>query len=161
MHGKYLVYHYCTVPTSVVKSLFVLDRRRYLLEAGADPNSRNESGERPGDSFDAVFVPAVEENFFTADEEADKAAGAAEAEAEEEEEEDIMFDELEEGGGQEKDVMLDEGEMAKEVVSEAGKGGAGGGGGGEQEGEEEVQGPREAILEMLEKARAGEPVEAA
>lgn len=141
-------------------------RRRYLLEAGADPNSRSESGERPGDSFDAVFVPAVEENFFTADEEADKAAARAEEAAEgeeEEEEEDIMFDELDEPGkgegeGQEKDAVSGEvEESVKGVVAEGG----GGGGGQEAAEEEEVQGPREVILEMLEKARAGEPVKAA
>ena len=141
-------------------------RRRYLLEAGADPNSRSESGERPGDSFDAVFVPAVEENFFTADEEADKAAARAEEtaeEEEEEEEEDIMFDELDEPGkgegeGQEKDAVSGEvEESVKGVVAEGG----GGGGGQEAAAEEEVQGPREVILEMLEKARAEEPVKAA
>lgn len=76
--------------------------KRYLLEAGADPNNAKESGERPGDEFDAVFVPAAQ---------AEEDTGA------------------EEGAG----------------------GGAGGGG------------PREAIIEMLENARAaksGAPVAA-
>lgn len=136
-------------------------RRRYLLGAGADPNSRSESGERPGDSFDAVFVPAVEENFFTADEEADKAA-RAEEEEEEDEEEDIMFDDDEE---EEEDIMFDDVQeevegVGEEVVSEGKDGGGGGGGDGEPEGEDEVQGPREVILDMLEKARAGAAVKA-
>lgn len=30
---------------------------RFLLDAGADPNIKNAAGERPGDSFDSVFVP--------------------------------------------------------------------------------------------------------
>lgn len=75
---------------------------RYLLEAGADPNNAKESGERPGDDFDAIFVPAAQ---------AEEETGA----------------------------------------EEGADGGAGGGG------------PREAIIEMLEKSRAaknGAPVAA-
>lgn len=135
-------------------------RHRYLLEAGADPNSRSESGERPGDSFDAVFVPAEEDNFFTADQEADsKSAAKAAQEEEGDEEEDIMFDDEEE-----KDIMFDEEEEEakgdeKDVALEGGDKGEGGGG--EQEGGEELQGPREVILDMLEKARAGAAVKTA
>eukprot|EP00752_Nemacystus_decipiens_P012595 g11155.t1 len=138
------------------------DTVEYLLEAGADPNARSEAGERPGDSFDAVFVPAVEENFFMADEEADKAAAARAAQEEDEEEEDIMFDELDgeagegEGG---KDVVSEEKEVASAAA--AAEGGEEGAEGDAEEKEAEVQGPREVILEMLEKARAGQPVKAA
>ena len=35
-------------------------RRRFLLEAGADPNNRTDAGDLPGDKFDSVFVPKAQ-----------------------------------------------------------------------------------------------------
>lgn len=138
---------------------------RYLLNAGADPNSRNDAGERPGDSFDSVFVPQVVENFFTADEDNERASAASQEDItfDDDEEEDIMFEELEEKDtnlqdGDKKDVTADDGEekepAEKEDASLAGEEG------GDGEPEEEVLGPRENILKMLEEARAEAALEA-
>ncbi|CAN0366495.1 unnamed protein product [Pylaiella littoralis] len=131
------------------------DAVEYLLEAGADPNSRNDAGERPGDKFDDVFVPSVVGNFFTADDE-DKKDGGEEKETKKSEdkitfdddgEEDIMFDEL--------DVKPEEAAAAaasekEDVTLEEEKGGDGEP---NDDDEEQLQGPREVILDMLERAR--------
>ncbi|CAB1104931.1 unnamed protein product [Ectocarpus sp. CCAP 1310/34] len=141
------------------------DAVEYLLNAGADPNSRNDAGERPGDSFDSVFVPQVVENFFTADEDNERASAAGQEDImfDDDDEEDIMFEELDEKDanlqeGDDKDVRVDGGEekepAEKEDASLAGEKG------GDGEPEEEVLGPRENILKMLEEARAEAALEA-
>lgn len=127
------------------------NRCRYLLEAGCDPNSRNNAGERPGDKFDDVFVPDLVENFFTADAEADRkdaSTSDAATDDDDDEEEDIMFDDL---------VGEDAGEPSTgdaEDKSDASEGVAAPEGADSAEPAEELQGPRAAILAMLEEARA-------
>lgn len=130
------------------------DWRRYLLEAGCDPNSRNNAGERPGDKFDAVFVPDTVENFFTADAESDRenaTSSSDDAVDDDDDEEDIMFDDLD-GGGDTSAASGGDGEEKSE--GSEGVPPVGGDAGDDVEPAEELQGPRAAILAMLEEARA-------
>ncbi|CAN0071420.1 unnamed protein product, partial [Ectocarpus sp. 8 AP-2014] len=135
------------------------DAVEYLLNAGADPNSRNDAGERPGEKFDSVFVPQVVENFFTADEDNERASAAGQEDImfDDDDEEDIMFEELDEKDanlqeGDKKDVTVDDGEEKEPAENDDAS--LAGEEGGDGEPEEEVLGPRENILQMLEEARA-------
>lgn len=110
-------------------------------------------------------MPQVVENFFTADEDNERASAAGQEDImfDDDDEEDIMFEELDEKDavlhdGDEKDVTVDDGEE-KEPAEEEDASFAGEEGG-DGEPEEELLGPRENILRMLEEARAEAALEA-